>query len=256
MLVTNRAPRVSRISRTGISRVNRALTVLGLALAVGAGACKSLGLGAHGKGEVSPPLAGFDTIDVSGGLIVDITVGGAFAVAIDGDETLARLVDARVEKQTLVLAPRGKADAHAKEGAHVRVTLPELRRLEVDASRVAVSGAGGPKLQIIARAGSTVNVAALEGSHLRLEATQGSRLVLAGAADTIDIALAGASRGDGRQLKVRTAKVDLAGASRLDLCPEQGVSGEAKGASKLAVWSSPKRMKVATRGASSVTYVR
>jgi hypothetical protein len=238
-----------------INRANRAVILVGLAL--GAGACQSLGLGNHGKSaEVSPPLAGFDAIDVGGGLTADITIGGAFAVAIDGDKALARQVTARVEKETLVLAPKDKLDAHAKEGLHVRVTLPKLRRLEVGAAHAAVTGAGGPKLQIIARAGSTVNVGALEGSHLQLQATEGSRIVLAGAADTIDIALSGASRGDGRQLKLRAAKVDLAGASRLDLRPEQAVSGEATGASKLAVWSSPKRMKVATRGAASVTYVR
>jgi hypothetical protein len=237
--------------------INRAVTVAGLAFTVlGSGACKSLGLGARGSSpEASRPLASFDAIEVTGGLNADITVGGVSSVEIEGDRSHVRQVDARVEKGTLVLTPKGKLDPAAKDGLRVRVVVPKLLRLQAEASQVAVTGAG-PKLQLLARQGSTVKVTALEGSHLALKASEGSRIVLAGAADAIDVSLSGASRGDGRQLKVRTAKVDLAGASRLDLRPEQAVSGEAKGASKLAVWSTPKRVKVGTRDASSVTYVR
>jgi hypothetical protein len=236
---------------------NRAVTVVGLTLAtLGAGGCKSLGLGARTTSPaVNAPLAAFDMIQVTGGLLADVTVGGVSAVEIEGDKSYVRLVDARVDKGLLVLAPKAALDAPAKESLRVRVVLPKLRRLTADASRAEVTGAGAPDLQIIARAGSIVKVDAREGSHLSLEASKGSRIVLTGAADTVEFALSGASRGDGRQLKVRSAKVNLAGASRLDLRPEQAVSGEAKGASKLAVWSTPKRMKVATRGASSVTYV-
>jgi hypothetical protein len=114
--------------------------------------------------------------------------------------------------------------------------LPRLLRLQAEAARVTVTG--------------------VKGRQLSVAGTGGSRIVVAGTADALECSLSGASRGDARELAVGSARVSLAGASRLDLRPRQSVSGEATGASKLAVWSKPKRVGVATRDSASVTYVR
>jgi hypothetical protein len=236
---------------------NRLPIILSLALAIlGSGACKSLGF--HGSGKsapASPPLTGFDSVELAGGLTAEIAVGDDFEVAIEGDPALVRQIEAHVEEQTLVVARATKA-TRTGGPVRVRIALPALGRLQADACRVTVTGAAGKRLEVAAHGGSTVNVAGIDGDRLVLEATGGSRLVVAGKTDSVAFSLADASRGDGRELKARTAKVTLAGASRLDLRAQQAVSGEASGASKLAVWSKPKRIGVATRDASTVTYVR
>jgi hypothetical protein len=234
----------------------RLLRVLSLALAViGPGACKSIGFLHRDSSAVSRSLTGFHAVELAGGVTAEIAVGGTFAVAIDGDQALARRVKARVDKRTLMVALEAKA-APAPGAVRVRIAMPALTRLQADACKVTVTGAAGQELEVAARTGSTVNVSGIDGGGLVLDAAGGSRIVVAGAADTVSFSLAGASRGDARELKVRTAKVKLAGASRLDLRPQQALSGEASGSSKLAVWSKPKRVAVATRDASSVTYVR
>ena len=147
-------------------------------------------------------------------------------------------------------------DPKLRDRVQVSVALPKLSRLQVSASQVAVTGAAGPELAITARHVSNVNVGEIDSTRLVLEATTGSRIVVAGSARMLEFSLSGASRGDARQLKVPTAKVNLAGASRMDLRPDRAISGKATGASKLAMWSKPKRMGVATRDDSTISYVR
>jgi hypothetical protein len=228
-------------------------TLLFACTLLGAGACKHLGSLGLGKrpapAAAAPVAAGFDAVEIEGDVTASIAVGGAFAVAIAGDEAAARQVGSRVENQTLVItAPR--------PGATVTIALPSLQRLQVRGARVEVTGATAPKLTVAARGGSTVKLGGLHGDRLVLEAAEGSRIVLAGTARSLDFALSGNSSGDARALDLRTARVRLAGGCRLDLRPTQAVTGVASGSSKLAVWSTPKRVKVATRGDSVVNYVR
>jgi hypothetical protein len=230
---------------------------VGLALAVlGAGGCKSLGsLGMFNRGQqaaAQPALAGFEGVQIGPGVTADISVGGDFAVAIDGDRALVRQVATRVDKQDLVVTRTGDDQTPV----HVRVVLPKLRRLQVDGARVTVAGAAGPRLEITARDHSTVTASALDAGRLVLTARDASRIVLSGAAQTLEASLSGGSRGDARQLALRNARVDLGEASRLDLRPERAVSGKATGGSRLAVWGKPRRVSVATRGAADVNYVR
>ena len=230
------------------------VVVLAMAgLGVSASGCKSLGMFQRGQ-AAQPSVAGFDSVQIGPGVTADISVGGDFALAIDADRALARQVTARVENQTLVVSRPG-VDPATAQPVHLRVVMPRLRRLEVSGSRVALAGAAGPKLDIAAREHGTVNASAVDAGRLSLIASDGSRMVLAGVAQTLDVALSGGSRGDARQLLVRNARVNLGEASRLDLRPERTVSGKATGGSRLAVWSKPRRLGVATRDASDVAYI-
>jgi hypothetical protein len=233
--------------------VQKSLVVVLFGVVVaGSGACKHLGLGkGGGSGAATPVVASFDAVEITGDVTADITVGGAHAVAVDvgGNQGLARQVETRVENQTLLVTAK-------QPGAKLTVAMPSLRRLQVTGAHVQVTGAAAPALTVAARGGSTVKLTALQGDRLVLEASEGSRVVLAGSARSLTFALSGKSRGDARELDLRTARVRLEGGCRLDLRPTQAVTGEATGSSKLAVWSKPKRVKVATRGDSVVNYVR
>ena len=101
-----------------------------------------------------------------------------------------------------------------------------------------------------------MNASALDAGRLVLTASDGSRIVLAGVAQTLDVSLSGGSRGDARQLGVRNARVDLGEASRLDLAPNARSPARPRAGPRLAVWSKPRRVSVATRDASDVNYVR
>jgi hypothetical protein len=216
--------------------------------------CRSLGFHAAAKPTASVrPVADFEAVTVTGSVAVDITVGGAFAVKVEGDQALARQVETRVAKQMLLVAAQ-RLDP--KGAVRVKVVLPRLVRVQADGARVAVTAGATPDLDVVARGGSTVTVGGVQGGRLAVEGASASRIVVTGTADVLECTLSGASRGDARALIVGSAKVKLAGASRLDLSPKRAVSGEATGASKLAVWGKPRRIGVATRDSASVTVVR
>jgi len=232
------------------ARVRRPSLVLAL-LAVLAG-CKSLGLD-----PASPArnLTGFDEVEVLGRLTAEISVGDRFLVTVTGDQKLARQVETRVEDQTLLVTTRQEGDTRLAERVRVRVVLPALARLQAHGARVTVTGAATERLEVEAQKGATVTVDAIAAQRLVVEAIEGSRVVLVGSAESFQCALAQASRADARQLEVRTARVSVADASRLDLRPRTALSGEASGASRVAVWSKPRRVRVATRDEARVTYV-
>jgi len=199
---------------------------------------------------VARPLTAFDAVEVSGRLAVEVEVGGQPTLTLAPAAT-TDAVSSRIDKGTLYLETKATGDPLA-----VQVTAPELRQLRVAGATVKVGGDAGPDLQIAVRGGGSVTVAAVSGGHLVVDASEHSRVTVAGAAETATFSLSAGSRGDGRQLGVRAAKVSLAGASRLDLRPEQTVNGRATGRSRLEVWSKPRRVRVATRGQATVEYVR
>jgi hypothetical protein len=141
------------------------------------------------------------------------------------------------------------------ERLRVRVVLPALARVQAHGARVTVKAAASERLEIEAQKASNVMVEGIAAQQLVVEAIEGSRVVLTGTAEALQCSLSQASRADARQLEVRTARVSVADASRLDLRPRAALSGEASGASRVAVWSKPRRVRVATRDASRVTYV-
>jgi hypothetical protein len=219
---------------------------------VAAGGCTSLGLRSRAKApDAERALTGFDAVEITGAVRAEIVEGPAFAVNLGA----ARAAEARLNGETLVETATAPASTAAGGGVTVRISMPVLRRLQVAGARVVVKGASAPRLEIAAREGAVVNLEGTRAARLVIEA-RGSRMVVAGETDSVQLALTEASRVDARALKVPTAKITLAGASRLDLRPERLVSGNATGASMLAVWSQPKRVKVATRGRASVSYVR
>jgi hypothetical protein len=217
-----------------------------------AGGCASLGLRSRSNApDAERTLTGFDAVEITGAVSAEIVEGPAFAVTLGAE----RAAEARVNGETLVVTAARPASAAARGGVTVRISMPVLRRLQVAGARVVVKGTSAPRLEIAAREAAVVNLEGTRAARLVIEA-RGSRMVVAGESDSVQLALAEASRVDARALKVRTAKVSLAGASRLDLRPDRLVSGNATGASMLAVWSQPKRVKVATRDRASVSYVR
>jgi hypothetical protein len=230
--------------------VRRCTTALVLGFAgFGLGGCGSLAFLRHrATPGAARTLTAFDTVEISGRLAVDVEVGGQPTLAL---AATTDAVSSRIDKGTLYLDTKAAGDPLS-----VQVTAPELRQLRVAGATVKVGGEAGPDLQIAVRDGGSVTVAAVTGGHLVVDAREHSRVTVAGAAETATFSLADGSRGDGRQLGVRTAKVSLSGASRLDLRPEQTVAGQAIGGSRLEVWSKPRRVKVATRGQSTVEYVR
>lgn len=123
-------------------------------------------LGCIGPAAAEPrALAGFDAIEASGRLSVQIEQGAAFAVDIAGPR--ADRVEARVQGGVLVLATPHNWFGFGQD-ANVRVTLPALRAIE--------SAAG---VEVVARD--------IQADALTLDASSGSSIDINGACRMLNV---------------------------------------------------------------------
>lgn len=128
-------------------------------------------------------LQGFDQIEVSSGVTVDVTVGPAFSVmgeALRGD--IDRLdVDQHGDK--LVISRRtswGFFGGSKRDRFQVTVTLPDLQDIEgTSGATISVASATDALTHVASTSGATVSIqGALD--DIALEATSGSTLRLSG----------------------------------------------------------------------------
>jgi hypothetical protein len=234
--------------------------LLVIAAVVGAGACAWTSNKVHGSGKVAEDrraVQDFTGVEVAGSLTAEVVVGKPFSVVLSGDDNLLPLVRTDVEGGRLVIRTKDRVNVEPKAGLTAIVHLPRLERAEASgASSVTVTGAGGAPLALEASGASKVTAAGLSGDALDVEASGASHVKVTGSFTQLRAEVSGASHLEARELAVKTAALDVSGASGAEVNGQDAVSGSASGASNVKVWGSPPRLAVSTSGASSVESMR
>lgn len=220
--------RVARTAILGLASLG-AVGVMTLVLLGGASADVT-GSGKH-RDDLRK-IGGFDQIDISGALQVQIQVGGAASeVLVAGDDNLVALVESTVKDGTLHLSTREAM--RPRSGLTVSVRLPTLREIEASgAVRASAKGVASDQLKVELSGASKAEV---EGKVKKLEAE-----------------LSGASTLTAVGLQAETVEVDASGASTVTVTARREITGEASGASHVKVHGNPGTVNVETSGASSV----
>lgn len=146
-------------------------------------------------------LTGFDAVEVSAGIEVDIMVGSDFAVtgtAVRGD--IERLDIVQHDNRLMISRegqnrPRLFGFLRADDRFEVSVTLPALTVIEsTSGSDVDVEGATPALEKISATSGSSLRIYTAELGDVSIDATSGSALIVSGTCDQLRIdASSGAS---------------------------------------------------------------
>jgi hypothetical protein len=111
-----------------------------------------------------------------------------------------------------------------------------------------------PSLREIEAAGAVrITARGLSGDNVKVEIAGASQVQLEGTVKKLDAELAGASRLTATSLQADSVAVEAAGASSAAVTARREVSGEAAGASHVQVHGSPASVNVETSGASSVS---
>jgi hypothetical protein len=175
-------------------------------------------------------LSGFTQIDANSVAEVEVTRGEAFGVEVEVDDNLESRLDVAVRGDTLyVKLQNGMYD---KFTLRARVTMPELT---------------GVKLN-----GASTLRGELAGEDLDLDLNGASRATLTGAAGRMTVKVNGASLALLAGLAAQDVKLDVNGASRVEINASGAVSGKANGASSITVTGSPTSVDVRADGASRV----
>lgn len=175
---------------------------------------------------------GFNKIDASGAVSVEVSVGNAFAVEVQADDNLLANIKTEANGDTLKIYSEDRISS--KTPVVIRVSMPEIENFEV-------SGA------------SSGNVSNVKADDLELKASGASKIKIFGTANELNADASGASTIDAEDLRTENAKVEASGASKAFVTATDDLDINASGASKITYIGEPKSIKQNSSGASSIT---
>ncbi len=138
-------------------------------------------------------LTGFERVDVSAGLSVEVEIGPDFEVVAEASSarTLKQL-DIKLRGDKLIVTrDSGWLDFSlfsARRDATIKITLPGLTAIEASSgSDVFVTGDYGDSLRAATSSGAELDLENVSGQSLRFEASTGSELRAVGVCGELDV---------------------------------------------------------------------
>ncbi len=195
-------------------------------------------------------ITDFDGVSTGNAFNIAITQGDTYSVVVTVDEdVIDRLV---VEKNgsTLVIGfTRGLITTHTLQA---EITMPQLSGLEASgASTVALVGfSGGMAFRGVVSGASRIT-GDMSAARTVLNVEGASQVTLRGESDTLTANGSGASKLNLGELAVRSAQVELSGASSALVNAAEELDATASGASTIAYLGNP-QVREDTSGSSTV----
>jgi hypothetical protein len=201
-----------------MSRIKTGLrgAAAGLALlAAGAASAQAQAAGV----ERDYDLSGFDRISVEGAFEIDVTVGGDFAVTVEGREIDLDRAVVEVTGGTLVLGlEKGRYDSF--KGLTALVALPALSGIEV-------RGAADLDAEGITADDFAVSIEGVAGMDL------------AGTCGSLALSMAGAANVDAEELVCAEAVVSIEGAGKAEIHATERATANIDGVGAIAIHGDP-----------------
>lgn len=223
-----------------------------------------LAAGSAGAAEARRDLQDFDAVVFALPGTLTLQRGDSYEVVIDAsDEDMGR-IESEVRGSELVLRWSDgpfKLFNRGDRRVRVRVTLPELRALEVAGSgdveggtwlsesmEVSVSGSGGARFDELATeelnlevAGSgSIDVARVDSALARIEIRGSGDITLAGAADRQEIEVMGSGDVSAAELEGARVSVEIMGSGDVQVWANEELSAEIMGSGDVAYRGTPK----------------
>ena len=176
-------------------------------------------------------VSGFEKIDASGAINVEVSMQKDFNVEVQADDNLLANIKTEVSGGTLKIYSEDRISP--KTRINVKISMPKIEGLEV-------SGA------------SSGNVSNVKADSLELKASGASKIKIDGTAKELEGDASGASTIDAESLNVEDADIDASGASNATVSASNDLKVDASGASKISYTGEPKNIKQNSSGASSV----
>ena len=165
-------------------------------------------------------VAGFDALTVTAPLRVEVAAGGAPSLEITADDNVLPLVRAEVRSGRLYLSLAPHTSLTLLREIVCRVSVGRLRELDASAAaRVVLDG--------------------LDGERLQLRLSGAASAWVTGSVGELTLDASGASRVQGFDLRSRSVRATLAGASYAQLRAHESLVADVSGASTLEYRGDP-----------------
>jgi hypothetical protein len=220
----------------------------------------------QGNGDIvtkTYDVSGFDHLDVSSAVQVELSQGGGESVSVETDANLIRYLEVEVRGETLYVGLNDDArglNISPTRGIDFTISVDELKRLKVSgASNVAAGALESGDFMLSASGASDVEIEALSAIEVRIEASGSSDVSVvdlravrldtaASGSSTVEVRgevagqvadVEGASRYEAERLQSEEAYVECSGASDAALRVGETLEVEASGASNVRYYGEP-----------------
>jgi hypothetical protein len=206
------------------------------------------------------PISGsFSKIKVSNAMKVVLTQGNTESVVVSASEEKYKAdIITEVKNNTLHIYSdnNGMWVNKTNRKLKVYVSFKQLEAITVSgASDVAVADAIKQQSLRVEVSGASTLKTAVDLNTLAIDMSGASKLAISGKAEALNIDCSGASDLQGYKLEATTAKIDVSGASSLQLTVNKEISAEASGASKINYKGSATVTNLKASGVSKISKV-
>lgn len=177
----------------------------------------------------------FHSLSIDGVASVDLEVGAECFVELETDANFIEYVRVRVRDGVLMLDQKNDLPNLSTDDVHFqfRITLPELKRLEID-------GVGD------------IDGSGLAGEHLRISTDGVANVRLKGEVEELDVEVDGVADLDLRRLLAAEARVRVDGVGNIVLTATETLDAEVDGMGEIEYYGDPEVVRRSVDGFGSI----
>lgn len=177
-------------------------------------------------------LKSFNAIDTTGAYEIDVTCQKPASFEIEADDNILPLIKTEVRDGILFVS--NDQPYHSSKPTILRITLPDL-------NSVSSHGAG------------EIKIADARSNDLKIESTGAASVVASGTARSVTISSSGAGKIDTSNLHAEKARVDVNGASSIDVYASEQLDVSVSGVGNVSYGGNPKVVNKHVSGIGSVS---
>lgn len=213
------------------------------------------GKGVKGSGNIikeNRQTESFHGVDIGSAFHVFLKKGPKQSIIIETDDNLQALIKLKVEDG--ILDVETKKSIINPKVMNIYLVSPQIDNIELSgACKMESDDRYEMKKMKLDLSGASELYFHLKAKKLNMEVSGAAKVVLDGYAEDIDVDASGASHIKLGELEVKTALVDISGASNINLNVTESIKGECSGASHLSYGGGSAFVEVETSGAASIS---
>ena len=182
-------------------------------------------------------LEEFDSVSLRGPDHVEVTLGDAFDIRVEGDDDVVELIEFEIRRNTLRIGRRNSNGLNiGGEAATIFVTLPTLNGASIAGSGdMRVDRAESDNFEVTIAGSGSLALEALEAQRAEFDIAGSGDIAAAGTVADLEIGIAGSGDIEAEELRVERADIDIAGSGNVEIFATETVNGNMIGSGDIRV---------------------
>ena len=195
----------------------------------------------------------FKSVRISGAFKAILVKGETSSLRIEADDNVLPRIQTYVEGGTLVIKPKDNSWFHNTGPMTAYITFTDLEGLDVSGAVSASCESTIETTRFTLEASGASNLRlTLKVSELDADVSGASKINLSGSANQFGLDASGATSLYAFDLRTARARLDLSGASKVEISVSESLDVDASGASKVTFRGNPRSQNIEASGASKV----